>query len=83
MILELTLELLEQLKIAARLRNETLVTVAWIAQPLRMGSVANVNTLLYQWRQDKYKKSLFIRPVHDRSFWNAFFLKPSNGKMRS
>ena len=41
---------------AVRLRKETLVTVAWIAQRLRMGSVANVNTLLYQWRQGKHKK---------------------------
>src|SRR2546426_9008620 len=46
---------LEKLKIAVRLRNETLMTVAWIAQRLQMGSVANVNTLLYQWRQGKYK----------------------------
>ena len=46
----------EKLKIAVRLRNETLVTVAWIARRLQMGSVANVNTLLYQWRQGKCKK---------------------------
>jgi len=46
----------EKLKMAVRLRNETLVTVAWIAQRLRMGSVANVNTLLYQWRRGKYRK---------------------------
>ncbi len=39
---------LEKLKIAERLRNETLVTVAWIAQRLQMGSTANVNTLLYR-----------------------------------
>ena len=45
----------EKLKIAVRLRNETLVTAAWIAQRLRMGSVAKVNSLLYQWRQRKYK----------------------------
>ena len=45
----------EKVKIAARLRNETLMTVAWIAQRLQMGSVANVNTLLYQWRQ-KHRK---------------------------
>ena len=30
----------EKVKIAIRLRNETLVTVAWIAERLRMGSVA-------------------------------------------
>jgi REP element-mobilizing transposase RayT len=46
---------LEKLKMAVRLRKETLVTVAWIAGRLQMGSVANVNTLLYQWRQGKYK----------------------------
>jgi len=46
----------QKLKIAVRLRKETLVTVAWIAQRLRMGSVANVNTLLYQWRQGKHKQ---------------------------
>ena len=43
----------EKLKMAVRLRQETLVTVAWIAARLQMGSVANVNTLLYQWRQGK------------------------------
>jgi hypothetical protein len=41
----------EKVKIAVRLRQETLVTVAWIAARLQMGSVANVNTLLYRWRQ--------------------------------
>ena len=47
----------EKVKIAIRLRNETLVTVAWIAGRLQMGSVANVNTLLYHWRQSKTKSS--------------------------
>ena len=47
---------LEKLKMAVRLRHETLVTVAWIAKRLQMGSVANVNTLLYQWRQGKMHK---------------------------
>jgi REP element-mobilizing transposase RayT len=46
----------EKVGIAARLRKETLVTAAWIAARLQMGSVANVNTLLYQWRQGKYEK---------------------------
>lgn len=46
---------LEKVKIAVRLRKETLMTVAWIAERLQMGSVANVNTLLYQWRQGKKK----------------------------
>ena len=41
---------------AVRLRKETLVKVAWVAQRLPMGSVANVNTLLYQWRQRKQKQ---------------------------
>jgi hypothetical protein len=45
----------EKVKIAVRLREETLVTVAWIAERLQMGSVANVNTLLYRWRQGKRK----------------------------
>jgi putative transposase len=44
---------LEKLEMAVRLRNETLVTVAWIAERLQMGSVANVNTLLYQWRNGR------------------------------
>ena len=46
----------EKVKIAVRLRKETLVTVPWIAQRLQMGSAANVNTLLYHWRQRKNKK---------------------------
>ena len=46
---------IEKVKIAVRLRNETQVTVAWIAERLRMGSVANVNTLLYHWRQANVK----------------------------
>jgi len=41
----------EKVKIAVRLRQETLVTVAWIAGRLRMGSVANVHTLLSHWRR--------------------------------
>ena len=46
----------EKVKIAVQLRKETLVTVAWIAERLQMGSVANVNTLLYRWRQGKHSK---------------------------
>ncbi|MCL4181695.1 MAG: hypothetical protein KJ072_28660 [Verrucomicrobia bacterium] len=34
-------------------RRETLVTVAWIAARLQMGSAAHVNTRLYQWRQGR------------------------------
>jgi REP element-mobilizing transposase RayT len=48
---------IEKVKIAMRLRKETLVTVAWIAARLQMGSVANVNALLYRWRQGKGKSS--------------------------
>ena len=44
-----------KVKIAMRLRRETLVTVAWIAERVRMGSVANVNTLLYHWRKNRGK----------------------------
>jgi hypothetical protein len=40
----------EKVRIAARLRRETLVTVGWIAEQLQMGSVANGNTLLDHWR---------------------------------
>ena len=47
---------IEKVKITVRLRQETLATVAWIAARLQMGSVANVNTLLYRWRQGKCKK---------------------------
>ena len=43
----------EKIEIALRLRKETLVTVAWIAKRLRMGSVANVNTLLYHRRRNR------------------------------
>jgi len=41
----------EKAKIAMRLRKETVVTAAWIAARLPMGSVANVNALLYQQRR--------------------------------
>ena len=43
----------EKVRIAIRLRKEMLVTMDWIAQRVRMESVANVNTLPYQWRQGK------------------------------
>jgi hypothetical protein len=45
----------EKVKIARRLREETLVTVGWIAKRLGMGSVANVNTLLYLWRKGRLR----------------------------
>jgi putative transposase len=41
----------EKVQIALRLRKETVMTVAWIAMRLQMGSVANVNTLLHHWRR--------------------------------
>ena len=41
----------EKVKMAMRLRSETLMTVGWIASRLQMGSMANVNTLLYHWRR--------------------------------
>jgi len=41
----------EKVKMAIRLRKETVMTVAWIAARLHMGSVANLNTLLYHRRQ--------------------------------
>jgi len=37
----------EKVQVVVQLRKETLVTVAWIAERLQMGSTANVNTLLY------------------------------------
>jgi REP element-mobilizing transposase RayT len=46
---------LEKVKMAQRLREETMVTLAWIAERLRMGSVAYVNNRLYLWRAGKLK----------------------------
>ena len=46
----------QKVKMAVRLRQETLMTAAWIAKRLQMGSVANVNTLLYHWRRDRKRK---------------------------
>ena len=48
---------IEKVRMAMRLRKETLATVAWIAERLQMGSVANVNTLLYRWWAGKSKSS--------------------------
>ena len=45
----------QKIENAMRLRKETLMTVRWLAERLQMGSVANVNTLLYQQRQAKHK----------------------------
>ena len=43
----------EKIKIAQRLRTETLVSVAWIARRLQMGSVSYVNNRLYLRRKGK------------------------------
>ncbi len=40
-----------KVKLAARLRAETLVTVKWIAERLQMGTTGYVNNRLYRWRQ--------------------------------
>jgi hypothetical protein len=37
-----------KLKIARRLRNETTMTLDWIAQRLRMGSAGHLSHLLYR-----------------------------------
>jgi hypothetical protein len=37
-------------------RDETLVTLAWIVQRLKMGSVAYLNTRLYLLRQEKLRE---------------------------
>jgi hypothetical protein len=40
---------------AQRLRDETVVTLAWIVRRLKMGSVAYLNNRLYLLRQGKLK----------------------------
>jgi putative transposase len=45
----------EKLKLALRLREETTVTVKWIAERLRMGTWTHVNHLLYWHRREKVK----------------------------
>ena len=42
---------LVKVKLAARLREETLVTVKWIAGRLRMGTASYANNRLYRWRK--------------------------------
>ena len=42
---------LGKVKIAARLRSETMVTVKWIAARLGMGTASYVNNRLYRWRK--------------------------------
>ena len=40
-----------KVRMAARLRQETMVTVKWIANRLGMGSAGYVNNRLYRWRK--------------------------------
>ena len=40
-----------KLKIAGRLRAETLVTVKWIAERLEIGTASYMNNRLYRWRK--------------------------------
>ena len=43
----------QKVKLAVRLRQETMMTAAWIAERLKMGSVANFHLRLSQWRKSK------------------------------
>jgi hypothetical protein len=45
----------EKVRLAQRLRQETLVTLAWIAGRLQMGSVAYLNNRLYLLRKGRLK----------------------------
>lgn len=47
---------LEKVRIAQRLREETMVTMEWIAQRLVMGSVGYVNNRLYLWRHNRLRE---------------------------
>ena len=40
-----------KVKIAGRLREESLVTVKWIAVRLGMGTASYLNNRLYRWRK--------------------------------
>ena len=42
---------LAKVKLAARLREETTMTVAWIAQRLKMGAAGYLNNRLYRLRK--------------------------------
>ena len=46
---------LGKVRIAGRLREETLVTVKWIAERLKMGTAGYVNNRLYRWRKGTLK----------------------------
>jgi len=40
-----------KIRIAGRLREETVVTVKWIAERLKMGTAGYVNNRLHRWRK--------------------------------
>lgn len=42
----------EKMKIAARLRRETVVSMKWIADRLSMGTANSANVRLYEWMQN-------------------------------
>ena len=44
-----------KVKLAARLREETVMTVSWIAARLKMGTSGYVNNRLYRWRKGVLK----------------------------
>ena len=44
-----------KVRIAARLREESLVTVRWIAERLHMGTASYLNNRLYRWRKGMLK----------------------------
>lgn len=46
---------LVKVRMAARLREETMVTVKWIAERLGMGTAGYVNNRLYRWRKGMLK----------------------------
>ncbi|MBI3849165.1 MAG: transposase [Verrucomicrobia bacterium] len=46
----------EKVKLAGRLREETTVTVKWIAERLEMGTAGYVNNRLYRWRKGTLPK---------------------------
>jgi len=46
-----------KVKVAGRLRAETVMTVKWIAQRLRMGTAGYVNNRLYRWRKGKLMRT--------------------------
>jgi hypothetical protein len=41
-----------KVKLADRLRTETVMTVKWFAERLQMGTAGYVNNRMYRWRND-------------------------------